>query len=32
LIELNVNSEAGKEVLSNAELQQKLSEFRRIIN
>ncbi len=31
-IELNVNSESGKAVLSDAELQQKLSEFRRIIN
>ena len=31
-IELNVNSEPGKTVLSEAELQQKLSEFRRIIN
>jgi hypothetical protein len=31
-IELNVNSESGKAVLNEAELQQKLSEFRRIIN
>jgi hypothetical protein len=31
-IELNVNVEAGKPVLSEAELQQKLSEFRRIAN
>ena len=31
-IELNVNSESGKSVLSDAELQQKLSEFRRIVN
>jgi hypothetical protein len=31
-IELNVNPESGKSVLSDAELQQKLSEFRRIIN
>jgi hypothetical protein len=31
-IELNVNSEAGKSVLSDAELQEKLSEFRRIVN
>jgi hypothetical protein len=31
-IELNVNAEAGKAVLSEAELQQKLSEFRRIVN
>jgi hypothetical protein len=31
-IELNVNAEAGKPVLSEAELQQKLSEFRRIAN
>lgn len=31
-IELNVNPEAGKSVLSDEELQQKLSEFRRITN
>jgi hypothetical protein len=31
-IELNVNVETGKPVLSEAELQQKLSEFRRIAN
>jgi len=31
-IELNVNSEPGKAVLNEAELQQKISEFRRIIN
>jgi len=31
-IELNANLESGKSVLSDAELQQKLSEFRRIIN
>ncbi|TLX96324.1 MAG: DUF1802 family protein [Thaumarchaeota archaeon] len=31
-IELNVNAEAGKTVLSEAELQQKLLEFRRIVN
>jgi hypothetical protein len=31
-IELNVNSESGKSVLSHAELQEKLSEFRRIVN
>ena len=31
-IELNVNVEAGKTVLSEAELQQKLLEFRRIVN
>jgi hypothetical protein len=31
-IELNVNPESGKSVLSDAELQQKLTEFRRIIN
>ena len=31
-IELNVNSEAGKPVLNEADLQQKLSEFRRITN
>ena len=31
-IELNVNPESGKSVLSDAELQQKLSEFRRIVN
>ncbi|VVC05813.1 Uncharacterised protein [uncultured archaeon] len=31
-IELNVNNESGKAVLSEAELQQKLSEFRRIVN
>ena len=31
-IELNVNPESGKSVLSNDELQQKLSEFRRIVN
>ena len=31
-IELNVNIETGKPVLSEAELQQKLSEFRRIAN
>ncbi len=31
-IELNVNAEAGKAVLSEAELQQKLLEFRRIVN
>ena len=31
-IELNVNAESGKAVLSEAELQQKLSEFRRIVN
>jgi hypothetical protein len=31
-IELNVNLESGKSVLSDAELQQKLSEFRRIVN
>ncbi len=31
-IELNVNSETGKSVLSDAELQQQLEEFRRIVN
>jgi hypothetical protein len=31
-IELNVNPEAGKAVLNEAEIQQKLSEFRRIVN
>ncbi len=31
-IELNVNPESGKSVLNDAELQQKLSEFRRIVN
>lgn len=31
-IELNVNAEAEKAVLSETELQQKLSEFRRIVN
>ncbi len=31
-IELNVNVESGKPVLKEAELQQKLSEFRRIAN
>ncbi len=31
-IELNVNPESGKSVLSDVELQQKLSEFRRIVN
>jgi len=31
-IELNVNPESGKSVLSDAELQQNLSEFRRIVN
>ncbi len=31
-IEINVNAEVGKAVLSEAELQQKLSEFRRIVN
>lgn len=31
-IELNVNAESGKAVLSEAELRQKLSEFRRIVN
>jgi hypothetical protein len=31
-IELNVNAEGGKAVLSEAELQQKISEFRRIVN
>ncbi len=31
-IELNVNSEAGKAVLSDTELQAQLSEFRRIVN
>jgi len=31
-IELNVNAESRKAVLSEAELQQKLSEFRRIVN
>jgi len=31
-IELNANLESGKLVLSDAELQQKLSEFRRIVN
>jgi hypothetical protein len=31
-IELNVNPESGKSVLSETELQQKLSEFRRIVN
>jgi hypothetical protein len=31
-IELNVNLESGKSVLSDAELQQQLSEFRRIVN
>jgi len=31
-IELNVNPESGKSVLSDAELQQQLSEFRRIVN
>jgi hypothetical protein len=31
-IELNVNSESGKSVLSDAELQQQLEEFRRIVN
>ena len=31
-IELNVNPESGKSVLNDDELQQKLAEFRRIIN
>lgn len=31
-IELNVNSESGKPVLGDGEIQQKLSEFRRIVN
>ena len=31
-IELNVNPESGKSVLSDAELQENLSEFRRIVN
>jgi hypothetical protein len=31
-IELNVNIEAGKAVLDDADLQEKISEFRRIIN
>ncbi len=31
-IELNVNSEAGKAVLSDAELESQLAEFRRIVN
>lgn len=31
-IELNVNPEAGKAVLSDAELEAQLSEFRRIVN
>jgi len=31
-IELNVNPESGKSVLSDTEFQQKLSEFRRIVN
>ena len=31
-IELNVNSESGSAVLNEAELQQKLSEFRSIVN
>jgi len=31
-IELNVNPEAGKAVLNEAEIQRKLSEFRRIVN
>ena len=31
-IELNVNSESGKAVLSEVELQQKLAEFRGIVN
>jgi hypothetical protein len=31
-IELNVNLESGKSVLNDAEIQQKLSEFRRIVN
>ncbi|MGI0047023.1 MAG: DUF1802 family protein [Nitrosotalea sp.] len=31
-IELNVNSETGKPVLSDAELQKQLAEFRRIVN
>lgn len=31
-IELNVNSESGKSVLSDAEIQEKLLEFRRIVN
>jgi hypothetical protein len=31
-IELNVNIEAGKAVLDDADLQEKISEFRRIVN
>ncbi len=31
-IELNVNSDSEKSVLSDTELQQKLEEFRRIVN
>jgi len=31
-IELNVNTDVGKAVLNEADLQQKLSEFRRIVN
>ena len=31
-IELNVNTEPGSAVLNEAELQQKLSEFRSIVN
>ncbi len=31
-IELNVNPESGKSVLSDDEIQQKLSEFRGIVN
>ena len=31
-IELNVNSESGKSVLNDDEIQQKLSDFRRIVN
>ncbi len=31
-IELNVNSESGKPVLSDTELQKQLAEFRRIVN
>lgn len=31
-IELNVNTESGKAVLNESDLQQKISEFRRIVN
>jgi hypothetical protein len=31
-IELNVNTEAGKAVLNESDLQQKIYEFRRIVN